>query len=371
MLVVILVALLAIFWRVSIPPRPDPRMVALAARATLYAMPTTTPQRIVVTQIVVVTATPTPAMTATVTPTATPAVAPSVTAPAAPDPAIDAQTPETGAQVAFQPATGELTVDAVAAPAIVAEETRPGEVVAADASAAEPVAGAAAFQPASSGCPGASANQYTTIPVAGGWLEHPAEQHADLNLGVRGYQPVSAEPVLVEKNGPVDDDPPQLAGLFASAPMPQFGQAYQVYDWDWGCAEHGCRAAPVEQPAVTLIALYAPPGETVRIPRRGQQIFEGGFKALVLYAEATRITLGYTRDDSVAGGYVVQIEHVCVDPNLLAVYQNSAVSGRGSLPALREEEALGVVDGGELLIAVRDRGAYLDPRSRLDWWHGY
>jgi len=89
---------------------------------------------------------------------------------------------------------------------------------------------------------------------------------------------------------------------------------------------------------------------------------------MVLYAEPTRITLGYTREDSVANGYAVHIENLCVDPNLLALYINSDANGRSSLPALREEEVLGVATLGDLLVAVRDRGAFLDPRSRLDWW---
>ena len=39
----VIVALVAVFWRLSEPPRPDPRMVGLAVRATLYALPTATP----------------------------------------------------------------------------------------------------------------------------------------------------------------------------------------------------------------------------------------------------------------------------------------------------------------------------------------
>ncbi len=220
-------------------------------------------------------------------------------------------------------------------------------------------------------CPTASSNQYVAIPVAGGGLAHPPTQHADLNLTLRGYAAVDAARTLIDKDGPVDGDPPQLAGLFSDNRTPHFGQPYRVYDWDWGCAAHGCRGALLETPSVTLVALHMHPGEIVRIPRRGQQIYGGGYKAMVLYAEPTRITLGYTREDSVANGYAVHIERVCVDPNLLALYTASDANGRASLPALREDETIGVAAAGDLLVAVRDRGAFLDPRSRLDWWQGY
>jgi hypothetical protein len=348
----ILLALLATLWRVNQPPPPDPRMVALAARATLYALPTPTPQQIVVTQVVVVTqivivtATPipppTPLPTATITPTAT-------VAPTQAPPAADAQ-----------PAL------AVAPPPLEAASVSVGE-------AAQPAEKAALVEvdaPSSDGCPAASSNQYNTIPVAGGGLDHPADQHADLRLALRTYQPVDAARTLIDKDGPVDGDPPQLAGIFGANRSPQFGQPYQVHDWDWACDVHGCRGALLDWPEVTLVALNMQGEAAVRIPRRGQQIYGGGYKALLLYAEPTGVTLGYTREDSVANGYVVHIENFCVDPNLLALYAGSQAAGRSSLPALREDEPLGLASLGEPLVAVRDRGAFLDPRSRLDWWHG-
>src|SRR5690606_18941955 len=68
----VILALVALFWRLSQPPRPDPRMVALAVRATIYALPTATPYEIIVTQIVEVTSTPLPPDAVTATATLTP-----------------------------------------------------------------------------------------------------------------------------------------------------------------------------------------------------------------------------------------------------------------------------------------------------------
>lgn len=194
--------------------------------------------------------------------------------------------------------------------------------------------------------------------------------HADLRLALRGYEPVDAARTRIDKDGPVDSDPPQLRTLFARDAASSFGQTYQVYDWDWGCEEHGCRGALLQTPGVTLVALHAQSDETVFIPARGRPIYADGYKALVLYADATHLTLGYTREDSVANGYAVHLANFCVDPNLVALYVASDAAGRKLLPALREGEPIGVAALGDLLVAVRDRGTFLDPRSRLDWWQG-
>ncbi|GIV69860.1 hypothetical protein [Caldilinea sp.] len=345
LLLCILAALLAIVWRLHRPTPPDPRMVALAARATLYALPTPTPQQVVVTQIVVVTQVVTQVVVVTATPTPLERATPSPTATLLPS-------------------------EAIAAPAAV-EAPTPAAAQASNAVEADaPVARAASSFLEAGACPSDSQHQYVAIPVAGGGLEHPPALHADLRLALRGYEPVDAARTLVDKEGPVDGDPPQLSALFARSDAPSFGQTYQVYDWNWGCGEHGCRGALLQTPGVTLAALHAREGEPVFIPSRGRQIYAGGYKALVLYADATHITLGYTREDSVANGYVVHLANLCVDPNLAALYAASDAAGRASLPALREGEPIGVAALGDLLVAVRDRGTFLDPRSRLDWWQG-
>jgi hypothetical protein len=122
---------------------------------------------------------------------------------------------------------------------------------------------------------------------------------------------------------------------------------------------------------VSLAALQTSPGESVEIPARAAEIYGGGFVALVLYADVTRLTLVYTREDTVASGYSVHLEELCVDPTLLALYQTSNAGGRGALPALRNGEVVGAARDHQILVAVRDRGTFTDPRSRKDWWRGY
>jgi hypothetical protein len=219
-----------------------------------------------------------------------------------------------------------------------------------------------------SACPQQSERVYELVEVDGPSADRTDSRHADLNLSMRSYQSTGARLSLVEINGPTDGDAPQLAGTFLDGRMPLFSSAYQVYDWDWGCGPDGCRGSLINNPEVTLLGMAATPGEAVAPPRRGPEIMQGGFIVLVLYAEEERITLGYTRHDTVAPGYAVHMEQICVDPNLLALYTAANEAGRGHLPGLKVDQVLGSVPGEELLVAIRDRGSFMDPRSRKDWW---
>ncbi|MEM7033246.1 MAG: hypothetical protein AAF629_27075, partial [Chloroflexota bacterium] len=42
-----------------------------------------------------------------------------------------------------------------------------------------------------------------------------------------------------------------------------------------------------------------------------------------------------------------------------------------SLPGLTETQVIGVSAGEEILVSVRDRGIFMDPRSQKDWWMGF
>jgi hypothetical protein len=107
-----LIVLAAIFWRLNQPPRPDPAIVGLAVRATVFALPTPTPYivEVQVTRIYEITRlvqAPTPI------PTATPAPPPSAT-------------PEPSAATATPPPAAERSFGAAAAPvAAIAEKVAP------------------------------------------------------------------------------------------------------------------------------------------------------------------------------------------------------------------------------------------------------
>lgn len=228
---------------------------------------------------------------------------------------------------------------------------------------------------ADTACPRTTTQPYALIPMAGVDLSHPAPLHGDLNLAQRGYTAGAAQAHLIDIGGPVDPDAPQLSQLFAADQPLQISGVYQVADWQWACGEHGCRGAALTTPEVTLLGLASQPGTAVYAPARQADIYrdETGnvYVAVVLYAEKHRLTLAYTRDGSVANGYVIHLEQICVDPGLLQLYDEADHAGRQQLPALQPHQPLGTAAAAEVQVAIRDRGAFLDPRSRKDWWHGY
>jgi hypothetical protein len=225
-----------------------------------------------------------------------------------------------------------------------------------------------AFLPLTVGPPPACAPipgvAYETLVVGGDPTDRPAEQHADLNLALRGYEGTEAYPGLVDYGGGGDPGAPQLYTLFADGRLPAFPAMYQVYDWDWSC---NCRGDLLTDPEVTLAGMGVAAGEVLHLPDSGYEIGEG-YEALVLYATEERITLKYTREDNVVYGYTLHVENVCVEPRLLALYRAWNEAGRAELPALRGGQPFGRARGEEIGVAIRDSGSFMDPRSRGCWW---
>lgn len=215
-------------------------------------------------------------------------------------------------------------------------------------------------------CEAIPGESYGDLSIQGTPSDRPAESHADLNLAVRGYERNNAAPQFSDYGPAVDPNGPQLPGLFGDQRTPRFTSTYQVFDWDWGC---NCRSGLLNQWDVTLLGMAVSSGEAIRVPDSGRSI-GSGYEVLVLYASSDRITLKYTPEDNVVSGYTIHIEDVCVEPNLLGLYQSLNQSGRGRLPALRAGQAFGRAKGGEIKVAIRDGGAFFDPRSRNDWWRG-
>lgn len=223
-------------------------------------------------------------------------------------------------------------------------------------------------------CPVVSSG-YDLVPIEGPPYKNNAltDYNADLRLSVIGIAPADAPPALVDYNGATDPDAPKLHGLFQPNRVPALLRAYSRFDWMWNEGQgepYGWRGGVnLDWPAAAL-ELATTPGETIYPPTRGPAIYSGGAIALVLFATDRELTLGYSRHDDVGAGYVVHLLNLCVDPNLVALYRAQLNSGRratGYLPAVRNAQPLGTATGA-LIVAVRDRGAFLDPRSRKDWW---
>lgn len=232
-------------------------------------------------------------------------------------------------------------------------------------------------------CPTTSDSIYNLVDVTGIPAERPDYLDADVNFSLRGYDPASEAVLgLVRYGGQYDPDAPQLSRLFADNRAAEFTGAYQVYGWVWDVEEcggerYGCKGPILYTPwqaNVAVVDMLTEPGEEIYLPARETGIL-GNYKALVLYAEESRITFVYTREDTVANGYAVHLENICVDPNLLSLYQ-SRVNGEGNriiedglkLPGLRNNDSLGIVPSDRVTVSIRDRGSFMDPRSVKDWW---
>jgi len=206
---------------------------------------------------------------------------------------------------------------------------------------------------------------YTSLSVIGPPLTEDPETNHNINLGVRGYAPVDEARQLVQL-GPVHDSrAPQFAGLFGDLRTPQFTTVYRAYNWDEDC---NC---PVDNNSpwdVTVLGMGTQRGEVIYTPDSGYDI-QDGYEYLVMYAGETDMTLHIGREDEFYG-YVIHIDGVCTDPDLLALYRQLHAEGRDRLPALRGHQAIGRAADGEIQIGIRDWGGFLDPRSRNDWWQG-
>ena len=70
---------------------------------------------------------------------------------------------------------------------------------------------------------------YSAFPVIPPPTDLPAEEHADLNLALRNYEPTTADLELQDYGGDTDPNAPQLDTLFADLRLPTFTVAYQVH----------------------------------------------------------------------------------------------------------------------------------------------
>jgi hypothetical protein len=221
-----------------------------------------------------------------------------------------------------------------------------------------------------------SGEQYEALPYDGPAYKNNAlsDENADLRLSVMGYAPASAPLSLVDYNGATDGNAPKLSGVFEPNRVPAFVRAYQHFDWAWneaGGPPFGTRGGVNAEWPASVIDMAAAPGERLYIPRRSPAIWSNAIVAMVLYAGEREITLAYTRQDSVGEGYVVHLMNFCVDPALVAQYRAQVQGGRratGLLPGLRNGQTIGYAIGDSVTVAIRDRAAFLDPRSRKDWW---
>ncbi|MFH2009212.1 MAG: hypothetical protein ABI333_21665 [bacterium] len=205
---------------------------------------------------------------------------------------------------------------------------------------------------------------YDSMVTVGPVTDRPPDQHADLNLKLRGWEITGGFLGLIDIPGPTDALAPKLDTLFAPDRLPAFSTNYAVYNWDWGS---NSRAGLITDWEVTLAGFGTTVGEILELPGSGYDI-GGGHQARVLFADHDSITLKYTGEDNVVQGYTVHVVGLCVEPALKARYDADHAAGRAQLPALYGGQPFGRARGAEIQVAIRDTGAFMDPRSEKDWW---
>jgi hypothetical protein len=213
-------------------------------------------------------------------------------------------------------------------------------------------------------CEPISGASYATSPTVGPITDRPAPEHADLNIKLRGWTETGGTLGLVAIDGPTDALAPRLNTLFSDDRVPTFVKNHRVNNWDWST---NSAAGPITESEVSLSAFGSSAGEVLELPQSGYDIGQG-LGARVLYADDDSITFKYTSEDNVVYGYAIHVIGVCVEPSLRALYDEKDAAGRAELPALAGNQAFGRSRGAEVLVSIRDTGAFMDPRSEKDWW---
>ncbi len=268
---------------------------------------------------------------------------------------------------ACRPSTADPTADenaAAATAAMLAQADAPTAAPPTAAPSSTPVAPAAT---ATATCP---RGEVESIPVEGAVTGlSDALRHGDLNPSLRGAEPMDVAHEYVHYDGGADPNAPQLAALLGR--KPDITGAWDVYEWDWTQdppRRHEQLFRTVHNvPWPALTGLAVEPGEAVRVPGRGPDIYQGRFVALLVSASEHDVQWVYTRQDEVGSGYAIWVDGLRVDCNLLDLYRAGRESGEG-LPGLAADQIVGVAAGDTIRVAIRDRGSFMDTRSTKDWW---
>ncbi len=227
--------------------------------------------------------------------------------------------------------------------------------------------------PSFSGCPAISTQSYRSIRTdhtpGDGLFGDPATS-PEINVRLRGWTQVNEGTGLISRNGstygldPVM--PPQISSLYGG-PVPQIVKTYRVYEWDFDNHRSGAPATATPAYPVHMLGLQATPGQPLLGLKAGRDI-GGGNVFMVLYATPTDITFSHSNGDTLLGGYLFFFEDICVDPNLLAKYNENNAAGRNELPVIATGQVFGYAGNTDVKSVVRDTMSFMDTRYKEDWW---
>lgn len=229
-------------------------------------------------------------------------------------------------------------------------------------------------QGTSTNCPASSSQGYQTMGTYKPRLN--PDTNPEININLRSYTEVNQKPELVHYGGDTDPIMPPNFGTLFPQRLPSIVKTYSVYQWDYA---NNKRGSEIEKNwPVNLVGLFTVPGEPVVAPKAGRDI-GGGHVLMVLYATENTIVFTHSTSDLYtdeqgnfsSDGYLIYVDDICIDTNLLAAYNRENASGRGSLPVLATGQIFGYGKGIDIKVGIRDSLDWMDPRAQKDWWQGF
>ncbi|MFA5135906.1 MAG: hypothetical protein WC489_00760 [Patescibacteria group bacterium] len=226
-------------------------------------------------------------------------------------------------------------------------------------------------KPPSFSCPSSSGESYNSLPVYNSNLGAGLESSPDVNLYLRGFAENNEGKTLISRNGNWEGYdpimPPQISSLYGTS-IPKIVRTYDIYEWDF---DNGRSLAPERASPnypVHMLGLQAKAGQPLVGLKAGREIGQGNV-FLVLYASKNYILFTHSSGDNLSEGYLYYFLDICVDPNLVALYQSDSAQGRSKLPVVATGQTFGyAAENTDVKIVIRDTMSFMDTRYREDWW---
>jgi len=228
-----------------------------------------------------------------------------------------------------------------------------------------------------SGCPSTSSQTYSSIrqnPNIRNKINFDLSKNAETNLYMRGWTEINEGKELISRNGDnygLDPNmPPQISTLFPTH-YPKISKTYIINAWDYENNHNlpGQSATPAYR--VHMLGLEAAPGEALVGLKAGRTI-DGTNVFLVLYATKNYILMIHANEDSWdeygPPGYPFYFIDICVDPNLVSLYEKNQNEGRNELPGIATGQVFGYAKDNEVKFVIRDTMSFMDSRYKEDWW---
>ncbi|MEK7127386.1 MAG: hypothetical protein AAB838_01525, partial [Patescibacteria group bacterium] len=206
-------------------------------------------------------------------------------------------------------------------------------------------------------------------------VKDPANQ-PDVNLRLRSWAPIQGDTALLPGvQGPTDPNAPRIYTMFKDGTQTnlQISNMYQLNDWNWTTNTVGKAMTPeplvygdgTNVPAASLFGFNVGPGQNVLVPQANYDV-GNHYQAILEYIDGTSAVVKYTPSQDLTGNYyMIHFEDFSASQDLVKAYNDAKATG--DLVWLPAGLSLGKTTG-EIKVAMRDSGSFMDLRSIKDWW---